>query len=313
MVEENYRIISLIPSATEILSVLGLTDQMVGRSHECDYPPEIQNLPVCTSAQLDSQQPSAIIDDQVKELLQAALSLYGIELERLEQLKPTHILTQDQCNVCAVSFADVEQAVAQLTQSNPRILSFQPKVLQDIWTDIEQVGHVFGVESQGVLSHLRSRIAACAEKTQNLSESQRPIVACLEWIDPLMACGSWIPELVQIAGGQVAFGVVGTPSPYIAWDSLIETNPDYLIMMPCGFDLARTRQEMTALVQHSQWQTLKAVQQNQVYITDGNAYFNRPGPRLVDSLEIVAEILHPDLFNYGYEGQGWERFSENIY
>ncbi|MBW4490266.1 MAG: cobalamin-binding protein [Trichocoleus desertorum ATA4-8-CV12] len=299
MVNPELRIVSLIPSATEILAQLGLLNQIVGRSHECDYPVEIQTRPVCTEPKFNPVGTSAEIHDRVTDLLQSALSVYRVKTEVLEQLKPTHILTQAQCEVCAVNLADVEQAVATLTQTQPQIISLQPNTLNDVWDDIERVAIALGLESQPSLSHLQARVEACATKTKTLSD--RPTVVCIEWAEPLMAAGNWIPELVELAGGQSLFGIVGQHSPWLQWDALVTADPDVIILMPCGYDLERTHQDAIALAKHPEWSTLRAVQAGNVYITDGNQYFNRPGPRLVDSLEILAEILHPHLFDFGYE------------
>jgi iron complex transport system substrate-binding protein len=306
MTSSDLRIVSLLPSATEIVAALGLTDAIVGRSHECDYPKEIQDRPVCTEAQLNSENPSAQIDADVRDLAQKALSIYKIKTDVLEQLQPTHIVTQDQCDVCAVNFADVEKVVAELTTSHPQVISLQPNVLSDVWADIERVAKTLGVESQPLLLQLQSRIEACREKTQGLSEVDRPKVAAIEWTEPLMATGNWIPELVELAGGYPVFGAMGQHSPYLEWEALAAADPQIIVIMPCGFGLDRTRQETQLLKQHPEWSSLQAVRTGKVFITDGNSYFNRPGPRLVDSLEILAEILHPDKFNFGYEGTGWE-------
>lgn len=306
MTNNDMRIVSLIPSGTEILAALGLTNEIVGRSHECDYPPEIQNRPVCTQPRLNAQDPSSKIHNDVNNLLQSALSIYNIKTDILEKLQPTHILTQDQCDVCAVSLQDVEKAVASLVHSSPQIISLQPNLLEDVWTDIERVSHVFGVDSVQVLENLEARVSICQQKVQGLSLNELPSVVCIEWTDPLMTAANWIPELVNLAGGQSKFSVVGKPSARIQWDTLITTNPDIIIFMPCGFDLNRTRQEAELITQRPEWEKLHAAQAGRVYITDGNAYFNRPGPRLADSLEILAEILHPEIFDYGYKGTAWE-------
>ena len=306
MTHSQLRIVSLIPSATEILAALGLTDAIVGRSHECDYPPEIQSRPVCTEARLDSNAPSADIHSNINDLLQSALSIYKIKTDVLEQLQPTHILTQDQCDVCAVSFKAVEQAVVTLIHSHPQIVSMRADVLADVWTDIERVADATGVESRQLLEDLKSRIKICQQKTQGFSAEERPTVACIEWTDPLMTAANWIPELVTMAGGQPLFSTPGQPSPRLSWETLVATNPSIIIFMPCGFDLDRTRQEAQLLAQRPEWQSLQAVEKGRVYITDGNWYFNRPGPRLVDSQEILAEILHPEIFQYGYKGTGWD-------
>ena len=306
MTHSNLRIVSLLPSATEIVAALGLTDAIVGRSHECDYPPEIQDRPICTEAQLNSEQPSAQIDADVLDLTQKALSIYKIKTDVLEQLQPTHIVTQDQCDVCAVNFTDVEKAVAELTHSSPKVISLQPNVLSDVWADIERVAATLGVESRSLLIGLQSRIEACRQKTQGLSE--RPTVAAIEWTEPLMAAGNWIPELVELAGGKSVFGIAGKHSPYLKWDTLVKVDPEVIIIMPCGFGLDRTRQETQPLTQRPEWSSLQAVRTGKVFITDGNSYFNRPGPRLVDSLEILAEVLHSDIFDFGYRGIGWKSF-----
>lgn len=308
MASRDLRIISLIPSATEMVAWLGLTDCLIGRSHECDYPPEVQSLPVCTAPKFNPEGTSLEIHDRVTHLLQSALSVYQVKTEMLEQLQPTHILTQAQCEVCAVSLTDVEQAVAALTHSQPKIISLQPQTLTDVWTDIERVATTLGVSAEEPLANLKQRVNACTQVTQNLSPADRPTVACIEWIDPLMAAGNWIPELVQLAGGVSVFGAIGEHSPWLKWEELIAADPQVIIIMPCGFDLQRTQQESQQLAQHPRWSTLQAVKTGRVYLTDGNQYFNRPSHRLVDSLEILAEILHPEQFHFGFVGKGWQPF-----
>ncbi len=309
MPEPVPKIVSLLPSATEILAALGLSDFIIGRSHECDYPPGIQTRPICTTARLNTQRPSGQIDADVQTLLRSALSIYDIKLDVLEQLQPTHIVTQDQCDVCAVNFALVEAAVATLSHPRPQVISLQPDTLTDVWADIQRVADQLGADAQPVLTQLQTRVTACQQKTHAIPVEDRPRVVAIEWIDPLMGGGNWIPELVELAGGHNLFGAVGQHSPYLAWETLMAADPDIIVVMPCGFDLPRTHQEMQqAWATHSQWQQLRAVQQQQLYLTDGNAYFNRPGPRLVDSLEILAEILHPPLFDAQYKGHGWEQY-----
>lgn len=309
MSNRNLKIVSLLPSATEIVAALGLTESIVGRSHECDYPPEIAALPVCTQARLNSQEPSNQIHDKVNEILQSALSIYEIKTDILQQLAPTHILTQDQCEVCAVSLKDVEQAVATLTHNQPKIISLQPNLLADLWSDFERVADELGVESRRLVEDSKARVKICQQKTEKLSPMERPSVACIEWTDPLMIAANWVPELVTFAGGQPLFATSGQNAPKLDWATLVATNPDVIIFMPCGFDLERTRTESRSLSDRQEWQNLKAVNSGRVYITDGNSYFNRPGPRLVDSVEILAEILHPEIFDYGDRGKAWERLS----
>jgi iron complex transport system substrate-binding protein len=306
MANNSVRIVSLIPSGTEILAALGLSDKIVGRSHECDYPPEIHNRPICTQARLNSHDPSRKIHDDVNELLQSALSIYEIKTDILEKLQPTHIITQDQCDVCAVSLADVEKAVASIVHTSPQIVSLKPNTLEDVWQDIERVGNIFGVDSVQILENLEARATICQRKIQGLSLTELPTVACIEWTDPLMTAANWIPELVNLAGGQSQFSVIGQPSTTVPWETLLKSNPDIIIFMPCGFDLNRTRQEAKLFIQRPDWQKLHASKSGRVYITDGNAFFNRPWPRLADSLEILAEILHPEIFDYGYKGTAWD-------
>lgn len=305
------RIVSLIPSATEIVHGLGLAHALVGRSHECDYPPQVKALPVCTEPKFDPSGSSGEIHDRVTDLLQSALSVYRVKTEILEALQPTHILTQAQCEVCAVSLADVEQAAARLVSSQPQIISLQPNRLTDLWSDFDRVATALGTSAADLTAALQQRINRCTEVTRSLNPAERPTVACIEWIEPLMAAGNWIPELVHLAGGQSLFGAVGQHSPWLQWQDLIAANPDAIVIMPCGFDLERTGQEAKTLLRHPNWAELRAVQTDRVYITDGNQYFNRPGPRLVDSLEILAEILHPGLFQFDRLERGWRPVAAN--
>lgn len=305
---ENFRIVSLLPSATEILDCLGLTPFIVGRSHECDYPAAIQDRPICTAARLNSHRSSGAIDRDVLELLQAALGIYEVKIDVLRELKPTHIVTQDQCDVCAVTLNDVQQAIASLGDAQPQLISLQPDTLADVYTDIIRVAEQFGVDPQPTLTSLKNRVEACRQRTKELT--QRPKVAAIEWIDPLMGGGNWLPELIEFAGGENILGKQGEHSPYITWEKLLETDPDVAIIMPCGFDLERTRLEMVAdFNAHPQWRELRAVKEDQLFICDGNAYFNRPGPRLVDSLEILAEIIHPELFPRQYSETDWTKLA----
>ena len=302
----NLRIVSLLPSATEIIDSLGLTEALVGRSHECDYPPSVQDLPVCTEARLNSDKRSGQIDADVQTLIQQALSIYQIKTEVLDRLQPTHIITQDQCDVCAVNISEVERAIAKLTDSHPQVISLQPALLKEVWQDLERVANILGVSAEETIAKLQSRIKAISDREVLVTE--RPTVVALEWTEPLMVGANWIPELIEIAGGEPLLGVKGENSPYLYWESLIDVDPEIIVIMPCGFDLERTARESKILTKHPAWKTLKAVKNGKVFLTDGNAYFNRPGPRLVDSAEILAEIFHPELFNFGYKGASWKPF-----
>lgn len=301
------RIVSLLPACTEIVCALGAGDRLAGRSHECDYPPEVRALPVCTAPKLDATAGSGEIDRQVKALLQEAVSIYRIDTAKLAELRPDIILTQAQCEVCAVSLPEVEAAVGQWVGSRPQIISLSPKRLADIWADIRRVAEALDLAEPGreFLRSLKNRVVGIIEKTCVLKN--RPSVACIEWIEPLMAAGNWVPELVDLAGGANVAGEAGKHSPWMNWDTLRQLDPEIIIAMPCGFDITRTRAETGALLRHPDWPKLRAVKSNRVYLTDGNQYFNRPGPRIVESLEILAEIIHPDRFDFGHRGRGWEK------
>jgi iron complex transport system substrate-binding protein len=301
------RIVSLLPACTEIVCALGAASRLVGRSHECDYPPEIQSLPICTSAKVDSKAGSAEIDRQVKALLQDAVSIYRVDIQKLKDMRPDLILTQAQCEVCAVSLPEVEKAVGEWVGSRPQIISLSPKKLADIWEDIRTVANALDLVEEGrdFLRGLKNRVVTIIEKTCVMKN--RPSVACIEWIEPLMAAGNWVPELVDLAGGMNIAGDAGQHSPWMNWEALRERDAEIIVAMPCGFDIARTRTEMAALTKHPDWPKLRAVKNNRVYLTDGNQFFNRPGPRIVESLEIMAEMVHPDRFNFGHRGKGWEK------
>ncbi|MFQ5939370.1 MAG: cobalamin-binding protein [Alphaproteobacteria bacterium] len=301
------RVISLIASATEIVCALGLAGRLVGRSHECDFPDEVRGVAVVTEPKFSTQGTSAEIDRRVKDLFARALSVYRVDALRLKALRPDVIVTQSQCELCAVSLAEVERAVADWLEARPRIVSLEPTGLADLWTDIARVAEVLGVPERGaaLVESLQARMAAIAERAGGLAG--RPSVASIEWIDPLMAAGNWMPELVEKAGGVSLFGEAGKHSPGMRWEDLRSAEPDIIVVLPCGFDMARTRAEMPALTGRPGWRALRAVRAGRVFLTDGNQYFNRPGPRLVESLEILAEILHPEAFHLGHEGTGWER------
>lgn len=306
------RIVSLIASATEIVCALGLQDRLVGRSHECDFPLAVKSLPQCTSPKFNVEGSSYEIDQRVKAVLQEALSVYRVDAELLEDLQPTHIITQSQCEVCAVSLKDVEQAVCEFTSSQPKVVSLEPNALADIWRDIQNVADALDIAGQGrnLNDHLQKRMQAIVEEAGELEA--RPRVALIEWIEPLMAAGNWMPELVEMAGGVNLFGEAGKHSPWMTWEELVASDPDIIIVTPCGFDIARSLEEMPLLSDKKEWGDLRAVKQAQVFVADGNQYFNRPGPRVAESLEILAELFHPKTFHFGHQGNGWVRFSEGM-
>ncbi len=296
------RIVSLISSATEIICELGLGGSLVGRSHECDFPAWVKTLPVCTEPKFDIAGSSAEIDRRVKETLQDSASVYRVFAEVLNRLKPDLIVTQSQCDVCAVSLRDVEAAVCELVDSHPQVVALQPNSLADIWEDIRRVAGAAGVPKRGetLVASMQSRMQAIADRANHWG--RKPTVACIEWIEPLMAAGNWMPELVAMAGGVNLFGEAGKHSPWMTWDDLVNRDPDVIMVMPCGFDLPRTRSEMPALSGRPEWPALKAVRNGRVFVCDGNSYFNRPGPRLVEALEMLAEAIVPGAFAFGHVG-----------
>ena len=314
------RIVTMIASATEIVCALGFENELVARSHECDYPASVTRLPVCTAPRFDVHGSSLEIDQRVKRQIEEAASIYRVDADLLRQMQPDVIVTQAHCEVCAVSEKDVEQAMASWLRSPPtplsdgegsdwpKIVSLSPNNLGDVWQSIRNVANALGVSDRGevLVKQLQARVERVSEKAPAMAE--RPTVACLEWLDPLMAAGNWVPELVAFAGGHNLFGSVGKHSPWMTWKQLCQRDPDIIVAMPCGFDLAKTRMEMASLKAHPEWKNLRAVRDRRVFVCDGNQFFNRPGPRLVESLEILAEIFHPGNLSFGHRGIGWERF-----
>lgn len=297
--------VSLLPSATEIVAALGFADSLVGRSHECDFPPEVRRLPRLTEAMIGFTLPSGEIERQVKELLEKALSIYRVDAAALRALSPDVIVTQTQCRVCAVSLEEVSAALCDWTGRAPRLVSLHPAKLADVWADIRRVAAALGADAAGIAltEALAERLEAVAARARTLD--RRPTLACIEWMEPLMAGGNWIPELAALAGGRDLLGKPGRHSDWISFEALAAADPEVILVQPCGFDIPRTRAEMPALTALPGWRDLRAVHGGRVYLTDGNRYFNRPGPRLVESLEILAEILHPGTFRFGHEGAGW--------
>ena len=301
------RILSLISSSTEIIYSLGLGSKIIGRSHECDYPPHIRILPFCTEPRFDINGNSLQIDNNIKSLLQDALSVFLIDEKKLNELKPDIIITQSQCEVCAVSLNDLEKAVENIIGESPKIVSTEPHSLDDVWKDILKIGIALNVEKKAhsLIQKLKLRIQKLKSLTKGLNT---PSVVCIEWIEPLMAAGNWVPELVKLANGINLIGSRGEHSPWIDIKKVVDQNPDKIIIMPCGYNIEKTESEMSSLTIDKEWNSLRAVQNNQVYITDGNQYFNRPGPRLIDSLEILVEIIHNQKYNFGHENIGWKKF-----
>jgi len=303
------RIVSLIASSTEIICALGLRDQMVGRSHECDYPESVLELPVCTAPKFKTSGSSGAIDARVKEILQESLSVYRVDADMLNRLNPTHIITQTQCEVCAVSLKDVEAALKQMLDVAPAIVSLQPNSIADIIADIKRVAAACDANeaAEKLLKRLNEEINSIKSQTDKIE--LRPRVALIEWIDPIMPGANWMPELVNLAGGKNLFGTEGQHSEVMPWIEVAEADPDVIIVAPCGFTIAQTLVEMPSMEDKRGWHDLNCVKNNRVFIADGNHYFNRPGPRVLESLQIMCEILHPELFQFGFEGTGWVRYT----
>lgn len=299
--------VSLIASSTEIVCALDCGDRLVGRSHECDHPSWVKRLPAVSSPEPDPAAPSAAIDAEVRALLERADSVYRVDADALARLAPDLVITQARCEACAVSLRDVEAALREAFPARPRVVALEPGTLAAIWRDVRRVADALGVPERGVqlVSRLQRRLKGISARAASLP---RPRVACIEWIDPLMAAGDWTPELVAMAGAEDVLARPGERAGRIPLEALAKADPDAIFVAPCGFDLARSRAEMPALEAREEWRELRAVREDRVFLADGNALFNRPGPRVAEALEVLAEALHPGAFRFGHEGAGWERW-----
>lgn len=301
------RIVSLVPAATEIICALGGRSRLVGRSHECDFPEQVRALPVVTSSKVDPTAPGGEIDRSVKEVAAAGGSLYRIDAALLSELKPDVIVTQADCAVCAVTEADLNRALETHPDPKPRIVALNVNRFADLWQAFAVVAGVLGFDDGGRsgVSPLKERVAEVATRVAT-GVTKRPSVLALEWLDPLMSGGNWLPELIELAGGSPVLARAGAHSPWIDWQAVVARNPDVIVLLPCGFGLERARGEAVALTARPEWNRLKAVRSGRVFVCDGNALFNRPGPRLVDSLECMAEMLHPAHFPARHRGPCWQ-------
>ena len=300
------RVVSLIASATEIVCALGRGDWLVGRSHECDYPPQVLSLPALTAPKFGVEGSSLEIDRRVQAIVRDGLSVYRVDAEALRALAPDVIVTQDHCEVCAVSLTDVEKALCSWSDRQVRIISLRPDSLADAYADMRRVGLALRAQaqSQTLVAAIESRLRALAGTT---ARRGKPRVAFIEWVEPLMAGGNWMPELIEAAGGQNLFGVAGKHSSWMPWSELVAANPEVIIVAPCGFGLPRCLQELSLLKAKPGWAGLEAVRNGRVYFADGNSFFNRPGPRLADSGEMLVEMLHAEPRPHRYELVAWVR------
>ncbi len=303
------RIVSLLPSATEIVAALGFGDALVGRSHECDFPPGVEELPVLTAPLIDPSGSSREIHEQVGKRLADAASVYRVDADLLRALAPTHVVTQVHCEVCAVSLGDVREALGGGSEPAPVLVALGASTLAEVMADIERVAVALGAAAEGASATraLSGRLQAI--EADAVRAPRRPRVATIEWLSPPMAAGNWVPELVRMAGGENLFGEPGRHSPWLAPNALAAADPDVVVVFPCGFSLERTESEAHLLRDIPGFDRTAAAASGSVFLADGNQYFNRPGPRLVESLEILAEILHPERFPFGREGVSWKRWA----
>lgn len=287
------RICSLLPSATEVIAALGLLDDLVGISHECDYPASVKNVPIMVEPMIPPHGlASAEIDRQVGQLVASGQRLYRLNDRLLRQAQPDLILSQDLCHVCAVTPDQLHDALSSMEQQ-PTILTLNPSTVHDVIDDVVRIGDAANRSAEGhhLATELRNRLDAIKTRTQDIAH--RPRVVCIEWLSPLYIAGHWVPEMVQLAGGQDVLAQPQSPSRVVTWEEVLAAAPDVLIVMPCGFSVERTRTELLHLMeQPGQWKLSPALAA-QTYLVDASSYFSRPGPRLIDGIELLAAILHP--------------------
>lgn len=299
------KIVSLLPSATEIVAALGLAENLVGRSHECDWPTGLDHLPVLTEPKMNPRADAITIDRDVRALVEDGTSVYKLDAEAIRALAPDFVITQSQCELCAVSLGEVEQALQDWVGTpNPKLVSLEPMTLADVTTDIENVAAALGVDAAGaaLTQEMADGFAALKAQTDKLARKK---VFFMEWTAPLMGAGNWMPETIAAGGGDVVLAEAGAHSPTVTWDDIAAADPDVVIVGPCGFSIERAAAEMANLANKPEYLGLRAVQSGAVYLVNGNHFFNRPGPRLLQSAQIVAEILHPSEFAPVNAGIGW--------
>ena len=302
------RVVSLLPSASEIVCALGLHDNLVGVSHECDFPHDLTELPGLTSAKVRTDSASMTIHGDIEDLLRKGLSVYEVDAVRLAGLAPDVIVTQTQCEVCAVSAGELDRALADWVGSRPKIVSLGAVTLEGVWDDIRAVGRAVGRERKAadVVAVLQDRVRGLAREAAGTG--QRPRMAVIEWLDPLMSGGNWMPELVALAGCESVLAQAGEHSGWITMDQLKRADPDVILVIPCGFTIEKSRNELVVIAEDAEWRDLRAVKGGEVFLADGSQYFNRPGPRLVESLEILCDIAHGSGRDQTATGMRWERW-----
>jgi iron complex transport system substrate-binding protein len=288
------KIVSLLPSATELVCGIGLRDQLVGVSHECDYPPSVVGLPILTSSRIPEGLDSGEIDRLVTDQLKNDEALYDLVMEPLTKLEPDLIVTQALCDVCAVSGNDVARAIGSLP-GDPRVVNLEPICLNDVLDTVDLLAEAANCVEQGrrYRAELQGRIDLVAARSETIDD--KPRVALLDWLDPLFDGGHWSPEIIALAGGEPCFGAKQEPSQRRDWNQLIEADPDAIFIALCGFNIERSLQDVEQFLACDGFAALQAKSHTKIFLVDGNAYFSRPGPRLVDALEIMAHALHPSI------------------
>lgn len=298
------RIVSLLPSATEIVYALGLGDNLCGVSHECDYPTEAKNKPVVVKSLFDNQTLSSVeIDRLVVQNLRNGGTIYKLDMEAFKAARPDLVITQKLCDVCAVAYDEVSRAVDSLPKK-PQVISLDPNLIEDVLSDIMRIGELTDrlEEARQVVSGLQQRIGLLKSKASEAKE--KPKVLCLEWLDPIMTSGHWVPQMVEYAGGLELLGRKGSPSARQDWMKVLDYQPEIIIVMPCGFDVTRSVRETELLKARPGWRDLPAVRNRRIYAVNGHAFYSRSGPRLVDGLEIMGKMIHPEIFGQDLPEQG---------
>ncbi len=301
------RIVSLLPSGTEVVAALGLADRMVARSHACDYPKEIVHLPPCTIPARGASGIDLHVDAPKQSNSQRALSVFQVDWELLRAMRPTHVITQTLCRQCAVSADEVRDALQHELQTGTELVCFEALSLEGVIREIRNAGQQMDCAERGeaLADQMLSRIQQSRDRNAGKDLGDRPVVACLDWLEPLMMAGNWMPEMIRVAGGRPAGGGDGVHSGWMQWDELVAADPDVIVSLPCGYTLAQSRDGLRRITRRPQWSELRAVREGRVYAADGSQFFNRPGPRLIESLEILEEILDTATGEHVHEGVHW--------
>ncbi len=302
---KRLRIISLLPAATEMIYDLGLAKNLVGVSFDSDYPTSVRKLPQVVTTLLPQGLSSKEIDKRVRKAKHTGIGIFHTDQELLKHLKPNLIISQELCEVCAIGTSEIKKA-ARILKNEIQTISLEPESVGDIFENINLVGEVTNKKkaAQNLVTNLSQRISTVVKKVRN---KQKPRALIIEWLEPLMVAGHWVPEMVELAGGLNLLTTKGAVSKTITWERVVKANPDILIIAPCGFDIVRTKKELGIILRRKGFENLKAARSNNIYLVDGNAYLTRPGPRIIDGVEIFAEIFHPESFVRRYSKKDWQK------